>query len=825
MYRAVCIGMRDPSPIARSARGAQVSGGPAPIPTDMSLSIRLQNRYVRTLSFLVVLALVLGITPSLSAATGTDDIVWAPANDRSKAARLHGATVKTNIHVFTKSETFKRVDFYIDDPKRQRAPYRVERYAPFDLRGGPAFDTTTLPEGQHVITAVLIRRDGSRRVATSHFTVDNVADPTPATTAENAADAILWAPAKDRSKAASLNGATVAGSIDVFTQSEAFKRVDFYVDDPERQGTPYQVERYAPFDLRGGPAFDTTTLSDGEHVVTAATVATNGSQTLYHASFHVNNGSANVGTSAPQVPSETPESPTEPVPTTPAPEPIGSETPPAPEPIGSETPDAGVATPLGLHFTAEELAVWRDRARSGPYKTQGDVTTNSPGDWERIVSNKNAFLADPKMGNRYNGPSVSGCVTQGSRPGPDTNGAARLRDAAFYALITDDAATRQAARAELLQQAKLSGVDFSNRARWCAEKWPNASSPGYQIGTWLTKLLYAYDYIGSENFTAAERSLLNDWFYEAANYWRIDVNHYKAQYLPNRWQGDYSAVTSKASSGGVSYGYRDGSGNSDPIYGISRSYNNRVFRVTRFVGVAAQKLANEGYTPPPAANNMSVEDLKKTAKLYVKEWLMFGVYPEGMFGEFERWTYDHPAKGLHYAGMSLGHALTVATTFARHGDSELMDFVTREGTYVNNGTLNTTGLGTANSAATGDEPAKSLRFAIETMGDYVAQKGGDSFPQPRYSPAGSVGDSKFLLTGEEPQNGWWMLDDVITVQAATYYNSPEISDVYRRSGEGMWGYPSKLPGGQYSSAWEGDIGAYPAMLFMFGQMEGKVRPY
>ena len=42
---------------------------------------------------------------------------------------------------------------------------------------------------------------------------------------------------------------------------------------------------------------------------------------------------------------------------------------------------------LGLHVTQEELNIWKQRASSGPYKTTGDVSTNSPGDWNRIQNN------------------------------------------------------------------------------------------------------------------------------------------------------------------------------------------------------------------------------------------------------------------------------------------------------------------------------------------------------------------------------------------------------------------------------------------------------
>src|SRR5688500_2633020 len=50
---------------------------------------------------------------------------------------------------------------------------------------------------------------------------------------------------------------------------------------------------------------------------------------------------------------------------------------------------------LGLFVTQEELVSWKERAKKGPYKSQGDVSSNSPGDWDRIVQNAKAFLANP----------------------------------------------------------------------------------------------------------------------------------------------------------------------------------------------------------------------------------------------------------------------------------------------------------------------------------------------------------------------------------------------------------------------------------------------
>src|SRR5687768_1999383 len=132
--------------------------------------------------------------------------------------------------------------------------------------------------------------------------------------------------------------------------------------------------------------------------------------------------------------------------------------------------DASAQTRLGLHVTQEELNIWKQRAKDGPYKTNGDVRTNSPGDWTRILSNANAFRSNPS-GERYNGGNVAtgpgGCVTNTKgTSGPSLSQGDKLRDAAFVYLVTGDTSYRDAVRAELLAQIAERGVDFTNTAKW-----------------------------------------------------------------------------------------------------------------------------------------------------------------------------------------------------------------------------------------------------------------------------------------------------------------------------------------------------------------------
>ena len=57
-----------------------------------------------------------------------------------------------------------------------------------------------------------------------------------------------------------------------------------------------------------------------------------------------------------------------------------------------EDGNTGTNTRLGLHVTSDELTIWQDRAINGPYKSTGDAGfSNTPGDWDRINTNKVSF--------------------------------------------------------------------------------------------------------------------------------------------------------------------------------------------------------------------------------------------------------------------------------------------------------------------------------------------------------------------------------------------------------------------------------------------------
>ncbi|HEX6206906.1 MAG TPA: kelch repeat-containing protein, partial [Actinomycetota bacterium] len=100
--------------------------------------------------------------------------------DRNTFADLEGQTLQGNAYVFTgPDDGVSKVSFWLDDPQMTGTPTKVENGAPYDFAGtaqdGTAFpwDTTTVPDGQHTITARLDLSAGGSQVITSTFTIAN----------------------------------------------------------------------------------------------------------------------------------------------------------------------------------------------------------------------------------------------------------------------------------------------------------------------------------------------------------------------------------------------------------------------------------------------------------------------------------------------------------------------------------------------------------------------------------------------------------------------------------------------------------------------------
>ena len=69
--------------------------------------------------------------------------------------------------------------FFLDDPAMSGVPYKTENNAPWDLAGTTSsglalpFDTRTLPDGVHSVTAAIELSTGGTETLTAQFAVTN----------------------------------------------------------------------------------------------------------------------------------------------------------------------------------------------------------------------------------------------------------------------------------------------------------------------------------------------------------------------------------------------------------------------------------------------------------------------------------------------------------------------------------------------------------------------------------------------------------------------------------------------------------------------------
>jgi hypothetical protein len=113
--------------------------------------------------------------------SGAQDVLFSSSSDRSGPLRLHDATVSGNIYAFVSPDNnIVRVRFYLDDPSMVGTPFKTEGGKPYDLAGtatttGAAlpFDTTKRSNGLHHVTAAIESTDGTTRVVTVEFTIQN----------------------------------------------------------------------------------------------------------------------------------------------------------------------------------------------------------------------------------------------------------------------------------------------------------------------------------------------------------------------------------------------------------------------------------------------------------------------------------------------------------------------------------------------------------------------------------------------------------------------------------------------------------------------------
>ena len=430
---------------------------------------------------------------------------------------------------------------------------------------------------------------------------------------------------------------------------------------------------------------------------------------------------------------------------------------------------------LGLHVTKAELDLWRVRSQQGPYRVNGDVSTNSPGDWARILKDKDRFMANP--GNSlWNGISGSGCVKpvieKPGITGPKYREMTYWVSAAFYGLIKNDAHVLNTAKKQFLLQVTKPNLQPSNKSRWCNYTLADGH-PSFTISYWLTQLLYIYEYmeIGGIKFSSSEKAMIDKWFKDWGNFFQKDVDHYINSMFSNRNSTTHvEQLIHKALKYEQEPAYHGGPKTTQP----QRMYNNRKATQIRFVGLVGVKYGISSH----------VVSYKK----FTKEFLAFACYPNGAFAEFHRGDHGLPDRGFAYLGSTLSALITVADALARRGDKEIYYYETTHGLYGTQGNTK-----------------KSLKWAMQSYMKLV--DGTNKFY--RYSNPSTI------IDGKHTPSKWYSAHECLLIQASTFYKDNYSQSVIERKSSKVGPYPASPAGFGAFAIWNGDAGTFPGVMFMF----------
>ena len=479
-----------------------------------------------------------------------------------------------------------------------------------------------------------------------------------------------------------------------------------------------------------------------------------------------------------------------------------------------------------LTVSPKELALWKKRMHTGPYKLAGDAGPNTPGDWQRIREYADEFCKSPfDSGN-------SGDWGLDLWTGYDRTidsldqypiwQGIKLEAAAFTYLVAGDQKAGHLAKQCLMRQirmakgAKRIGLDVG------AWPWPKESNkkPTFEAGTkectWLLRLALTYDYI-LPLLSLKEREEVVSYLRGSATYFARRAQKRFEECFPARAWNDYGQRIYLADPQGVRFFkpdpiYEPAEKDTPPAYGnmicthvnadgslgnpISRLaviYNNRTAERMTFVLMAGLLSGDEW--------------LVREAKSYQKEWLMFSVYPDGTYGEYERnGNYGNPSQGaMWYGALCLQSYILSADWTARRGDSTLYKMSTRDGAF--------------NTVMPDTGKPKTLQLVLDRYADNCRGA------RPLYW--GEVNPGQRIDTWNENEQAKFPTRyatwDPLLALANRRYKSPLYRRVYQRTEPGTMPYPAT----GYSSAgkvwlpWCGTGAEFPGWLFMYGEELGK----
>lgn len=357
-----------------------------------------------------------------------------------------------------------------------------------------------------------------------------------------------------------------------------------------------------------------------------------------------------------------------------------------------------------VFFDAAQLRTWRARVGEGAAMRRKALPVGAPDDWLRIETNAARF--------RREGEAVPAALDDGQARA--THGSL-ARDAAYHAVIMDDAGSRAAVGRYLIEQAASDHNDFG---RLCFVTEAGRTLDGwYWHASWLLRYVVTYDAVRA-SLPESERVVIEHFIRRNASMMAAHLDWGLAQVFPARLAGDYQQRAADATeTRGVdawwrksydengdctvdadeqtrrwevpAYVRRDGS-LGPRLSTLSQWFNNR--RSAAAVAVAAAG----------AVLNDAV--MLDRAGRYVMEWLTYAVWSDGSEGEYARHgDYCVAQQGVIYAQTNLQAAWMTARLWARRGDERLLHWQTCDGLW-------------GSACGVGERP-KSLMAQVQTLMD------------------------------------------------------------------------------------------------------------
>jgi hypothetical protein len=432
--------------------------------------------------------------------------------------------------------------------------------------------------------------------------------------------------------------------------------------------------------------------------------------------------------------------------------------------------NAAVAqTRIAVHATQEEIDIWNNRRVNGPFID----------DWKRIIARAQTFKALPDA--TWSGQTTSSCWLGEPAPGRDRG--EQVRDAGFVYLLTGDTSYSTPVRTHLLAQAAVTGTDFTNSTRWCSNAEMNNI---IDLGPWLRRLAYAYNYI-KPTLSAADITTLDAWFRGAGNYLNTKMDNRVKLCFPNYQSGDWTVSCGTSSKSLTHHG------------GNMVQNQMGVFQNQEAVGMSSMTAI---------AVVLNDSTLKASAVRFVKGWLRVGVFADGTNSDQYRWIHNlsspgDPPRGYLYTASAIGSFVSAADHLQRAGES-IYEYTTSEGVGNTVGGPKSVGL-----------VVKRLAQMQQHLVDVYGSTDGtlleceriDDFHDRSVSGCTQFSSSHRIVHDMAPMavSNMFYKDNTV---AASYSRTPHLNPT---SG----GY----------DGFGGDWGNYPGARFMFGAMEDRVWPY